>query len=179
MFSPNFSTSATLRDPAQEQQRLSPAERANLVAYLDGELNEAESVAIANKLSNSVSVRREIEMLQKTWQMLEILERPQVDEDFKSRTLTEARLQPHLEDRWLTPLTHGTQYVVGVLFRLAILAAVAGLGYAATALLWPDPSQRLIQDLGIAEHLDAYQAVGNFEFLSELERRPEFNPPSK
>ena len=175
----NFETSSTLRDPAQEQQRLSPAERANLVAYLDGELNEAESLAISNKLANSVSVRREIEMLQKTWQMLEMLERPQVDEDFKSRTLTEARLSPPLQDRWLTLVTDAARNVAGLVLRLAILAILAGAGYAATALLWPDLSQRLVEDLGIAEHLDEYQAVGNFEFLSELERRPEFNPPPR
>ena len=52
---------------ASETQRLTDAERANLVAYLDGELNEAETRALGTKLTQSVTARREIESLQKTW----------------------------------------------------------------------------------------------------------------
>ena len=76
---------------ALEQQRLSPAERANLVAYLDRELNEAESRAIATKLSLSPTARREVEALEKTWELLEQLPRPKASEDFTERTLTEVR----------------------------------------------------------------------------------------
>ena len=47
---------------APEQQRLSPGERANLVAYLDRELNEAETRAITTKLTQSVTARRELEL---------------------------------------------------------------------------------------------------------------------
>ena len=35
------------------EQRLSPEERANLAAYIDGELSESESRVIATKLSLS------------------------------------------------------------------------------------------------------------------------------
>ena len=76
---------------ALEQQRLTPAERANLVAYLDGELNEAESRAIATKLSLSPTARREVEALEKTWELLEQLPRPKAPENFTERTLTEVR----------------------------------------------------------------------------------------
>ncbi len=68
-----------------EQQRLTPAERSNLVAYLDGELNEAESRAIATKLTKSATARREIEGLEKTWELLELLPRPKASEDFTAR----------------------------------------------------------------------------------------------
>ena len=43
--------------PAGPEQRLSPEDRANLVAYLDGELTEAESRAMATKLSLSATAR--------------------------------------------------------------------------------------------------------------------------
>src|SRR3954451_11306178 len=72
-----------------DQQRLTPNERADLVAYLDGELGEAESRAIATKLAHSATARREVEFLEKTWELLEYLPRPKASEDFTARTLTE------------------------------------------------------------------------------------------
>ena len=74
-----------------DQQRLTPAERADLVAYLDGELDDAQSRAIATKLTHSTTARREIEALEKTWELLEYLPRAQAPEDFTARTLTEVQ----------------------------------------------------------------------------------------
>ncbi len=54
-----------------EQLRLTPDERADLVAYIDGELPETHSQAISTKLTHSATARREVEMLQKTWEMLD------------------------------------------------------------------------------------------------------------
>src|SRR3954447_13751660 len=76
---------------AQEQQRLSQAERSNLVAYLDGEWNEAEARALATKLTLSVSARREVEALERTWELLEYLPRPRASAELTTRTLTVAR----------------------------------------------------------------------------------------
>ena len=56
-----------------EQLRLTPDERADLVAYVDGELPEAHSRTISTKLTQSATARREVEMLQKTWEMLDHL----------------------------------------------------------------------------------------------------------
>ena len=63
--------------PGPESQRLSPAERDNLVAYLDGELPDGESRRIATKLTSSPTARREVEALERTWQLLDHLPRPQ------------------------------------------------------------------------------------------------------
>src|SRR4051794_34751846 len=71
------------------EQRLSQVERGNLVAYLDGELNEPETRAIATKLTQSVSARREAEALEKTWELLEYLPRPKAGPEFTARTLSE------------------------------------------------------------------------------------------
>src|SRR5437879_2936082 len=73
-----------------DQQRLSQAERANLVAYLDQELNEAEAHAIATKLTLSVSARREVDALEKTWELLDYLPRPKATPELTERTLAEA-----------------------------------------------------------------------------------------
>src|SRR5277367_6081793 len=76
-----------------DQQRLSIDERANLVAYLDGELNDAQARSIATKLTQSLTARREVEALQKTWEMLDLLPRPKASEDFTARTLSVATQQ--------------------------------------------------------------------------------------
>src|SRR4051794_31868018 len=72
-----------------DQQRLTPTERADQVAYLDGELGDADARAIATKLSNSATARREVESLEKAWELLDHLPRPRAAEDFTARTLTE------------------------------------------------------------------------------------------
>ncbi len=68
-----------------EQLRLTPDERADLVAYIDGELPETHSQAISTKLTHSATARREVEMLQKTWEMLDFLPRPQLPSSFRRR----------------------------------------------------------------------------------------------
>jgi anti-sigma factor RsiW len=73
-----------------DQQRLTPDDRSNLVAYLDGELNDAQARAMATKLTQSVTARREADALRKTWELLDLLPRPKASEDFTARTLTVA-----------------------------------------------------------------------------------------
>jgi hypothetical protein len=67
-----------------DQLRLTPDERADLVAYVDGELPEGHAQTIATKLTKSATARREVEMLQKTWEMLDYLALPQATEHFSS-----------------------------------------------------------------------------------------------
>jgi len=159
---------------APDQQRLTPAERADLVAYLDGELDDARSRAIATKLTHSTTARREIEVLEKTWELLEYLPRAQAPEDFTARTLTEIQQLTHRGDqRERAVLLTARRLVMGGAWALATLLALS-LGYAATRWAWPDPTARLSRDLPIAEHLDEYRDVGSKRFLQELADSPEF-----
>ncbi len=158
-----------------DQQRLSPEERANLVAYLDGELNDAESRSIATKLTQSMTARREVEFLQKTWEMLDLLPRPKASEDFASRTLTFAG--DSVPPKRLIPAAAAR--AVGRAARVLTLALLSALLFAAGYLLivrvWPNPSARLARDLSIAESLDEYRAVGGIDYLKQLDTAPEFN----
>ncbi|HMB08354.1 MAG TPA: hypothetical protein VKP69_32060 [Isosphaeraceae bacterium] len=78
-------------------QRFTPAVRHNLLAYLDGGLGEGEVRAIATKLTLSSTARREVEALQKTWELLKYLPRPKVSGAFTARTLIEVH-QPAAAD---------------------------------------------------------------------------------
>jgi len=157
-----------------DQQRLTSAERANLVAYLDGELNEAEAQAIATKLTKSVIARREIEVLEKTWELLDHLPRARVSEDFTARTLTEVERLTSQDEHFDSVLKQTTERVIRItVWVLASLLAFGG-GYLATNRLWPNPVARLVRDLSIAEHLEEYREVGDFELLQALAHSPEF-----
>jgi len=158
-----------------DQQRLTPSERGDLVAYLDGELEEAEARAIATKLAHSATARREVEALEKAWELLEYLPRPKASEDFTARTLTEVA-RADIQEGWLdSRLSQTVQKVIrGGVWTVAAALAF-GIGYALMQWAWPNPSERLIRDLPIAEHLDEYRDVGTFEFLKELANSPEFN----
>jgi anti-sigma factor RsiW len=155
-----------------DQQRLSVEERANLVAYLDGELPDAQSRAISTKLTQSLTARREVEALQKTWEMLDLLPLPKASEDFTARTLSVATRRP--DGRIASAASEVFRKVgVGLVWTFAATALFV-VGYLLTAMVWPNPSARLARDLPIAEYLDEYRDVGSFEYLEKLDSTAEF-----
>src|SRR5947209_1854609 len=71
-----------------DERPLSDEERAELVAYLDGEADEATRRALEAKLSRDPQARAEAEALKRTWALLDFLPRPEPSTDFTTRTLT-------------------------------------------------------------------------------------------
>jgi anti-sigma factor RsiW len=159
-----------------EQLRLTPDERADLVAYVDGELPEAMQRALSTKLTQSATARREVEMLRKTWELLGHLTFPEVDPRFSERTITEIRRLELGNPAWSSSVKalSGRLMLAGAYALLGIVSL--GIGYAATRWLWPDPSARLVRELSLAEHLEEYLEVGSFDFLKELAESTDFNP---
>jgi ferric-dicitrate binding protein FerR (iron transport regulator) len=158
-----------------DQQRLTPDERSVLVAYLDGELDEAESRAIATKLARSATARREVESLEKTWDLLDHLPRPRAPEDFTFRTLTEIERQDVEGGKLGSAIGESARKALRGLIWAIGSAIAFGIGYAIMQWFWPNPSARLARDLPIAEHLDEYRDVNTYDFLKELVDSPEFN----
>lgn len=160
---------------APEHQRLSPDERSNLVAYLDGELPEPQALVISNKLTQSVTARREADLLQKAWEMLDHLPRPQASDNFTARTLAEADAVAGRGDRLVSAASEMTRKVLVGAGWVGVAVVLALVGFVITSRLWPNPSARLATDLSIAESIDAYREVGGIEFLRQLDLAPEFN----
>jgi anti-sigma factor RsiW len=154
---------------------LTPDERAELVAYLDGELPEAVSRVIATKLTHSATARREVESLRKTWELLGHLTLPQVSEQFTDRTISQIRLLEQRASRWEPTVKSWSARVAYTGVYLILAGVCLGLGYAGCRWIWPDPSAQLARDLSLAEHLDEYLDVGSFEFLSHLANSAEFS----
>lgn len=157
-----------------DQLRLTPDERANLVAYVDGELPEVSARAIATKLTQSATARREVEMLQKTWELLGHLPMPQVDAQFSERTITEIQRLELKAPGWDPRVKSWTARSAQAIIYLVLCGVGLGLGYVAARWFWPDPAARLAQDLSLAEYLNEYLEIGSFEFLSQLAESPEF-----
>lgn len=116
-----------------EPSPLSERERADLTAYLDGELTGEAARALEVKLNLHPQARAEAEALRRTWDMLDFLPRPQPSADFTHRTME--RLTP-------LPSTRRGKLRMRCL-RLAWLAAIllaAWGGYVAYSWLAPiDP----------------------------------------
>jgi anti-sigma factor RsiW len=162
-----------------EQLRLTPDERANLVAYIDGELPDAASRVLSTKLTHSATARQEVEVLKKTWELLGHLPFPAVDAQFSERTITEIRRIELKSPAWESSVKALSSWAAQIVAYLVLGGMAVGVGYAATHWLWPDPSARLARELSLAEHLEEYLEVESFDLLQELADLPEFSPATR
>jgi len=151
--------------------RFTPEERENLTAYLDGELEEKVAAEIEHKLTRSEVARREVDILSRTWDMLNLLPRLTISEEFSRKTMSIARLEnrPASWD-WYTNLIVWTRRVTILTVWVAAICLLAFVGFQTTNRWIPDPSRQLVEELPLIEHLDNYREVGDLDFLSQLEK---------
>ena len=148
--------------------RLSTEQRGDLVAYLDGELEEDTTAAIEHVLAHSNVARNDVEMLARTYDLLDQLPRMTAPEKFTEQTMTTIRLDQvrpdFTETEWYRRLSRGS-----VLFAwtLAMLAASA-LGFMITNAWVPNDEEILVEDFEVIQDLDIYMEVGRYEFLEDL-----------
>lgn len=151
--------------------RLTVEQRANLVAYLDGELDEAETRSIEETLAGSPAARRDVEMLSRAWDLLDHLPRVEPGDEFTQRTVSRLRAvevdKAKTSAQWHIWARRGL-FVAVWLGGLA--AAVVGGVYTAVYAI-PSEGRRMIQDYPVVEKLHEYEAVGSLEFLKELENQ--------
>lgn len=153
-----------------------------LVAYLDGELDSQGCREIEQLLASDESVRAQVQRLERAWEVLDHLPRTSVDPSF-TRTTVEMiavraaeEVAPHQRPGPLRLLK--SVWAWGA----AACVAAALAGYAMLGLAWTDPNQRLISDLPVLEHLDAYRQLDDVEFLRMLKNEGVFassTPPAR
>src|SRR5437660_9357523 len=102
--------------------RLSDEERENLVAYLDGELDEKTAHDLETRLNLDPEARAEADALQQTWGLLDYLPRPEPSVSFTHRTLERLAVQTTAVKsgvpRWLVAAGWAAAVLVGVLAGL-------------------------------------------------------------
>ncbi len=152
--------------------RLTPDQRADLVAYLDGELDEHATTDIETVLSHSAIARNDVEMLARTYDLLDELPRSKASPDFTDRTLKTIhldRVRPDItQTEWFRKARRGS---VLLAWSLAMVGAAA-LGCLVTQRLIPNQSDVLVRDYEVIKDLDVYSEVGSFEFLERLQADP-------
>lgn len=138
-----------------------------LVAYLDGELDAENGRRIETLLATDPKLRRRLQSLERTWDLLDELDTSPVGEPFTHTTLEMVALAgredverekseaPRRRRRWR------------MTFIVCFFAAAAA-GFAAVAMFVPDTNRQLLDDLPVLERFDEYRHVESVEFLRLL-----------
>ena len=165
---------------------LSEEERAELVAYLDGELPKPAALALEAKLNTDPRLRSEVDTLRGTWEMLDYLPKPQPSANFTSRTLDRVSAirpvgrasgvshAPGNRERAL----RWQSWRLGIGWAAAVMvAAVAGYGgghwfsqrtTSPTSKDAVDLQPQLVKDFRIIENRHLYEHVDDMDFLRAL-----------
>ena len=155
-----------------KMKRVSVEDRDNFVAYLDGELSPDEIKKLEGILAHSPVARKDVQMLVRTSELLDLLPRPQATTEFTQRTMATVKLadvKPDLTQSWWYKRAH----LFVVTAAGAGLLVVSGLlGYASTNRWAPSNEELLLRDLPIIQNIDEYRQVGQHEFLERLEGQP-------
>lgn len=148
--------------------RLSAEQRENLVAYLDGELDDSATQNIEQVLAESVVARHDVDMLSRTWDLMNVLPGVKASEEFTRKTLSSIRAA---ESPKASLLDHAAAKHVSRALALSIwgvlLIGAGVLGFQATRLI-PNPTEQLLDDFNIIANLDDYIEIGDVEFLKTL-----------
>ena len=148
--------------------RLTSEDRGNLVAYLDGELDEATSDRIDRTVAENEVARREVELFERVYDLLDHLPEAKVSTEFTQSTIAAVRQQT--ED---VEGSAGRLQNLGYQLRpLVVLAAVSALSTALGVLLgaaaFRSPVEDRLELVPVADHLETLEAVGDLTFLERL-----------
>jgi anti-sigma factor RsiW len=149
----------------EKKQPLNDEERAELVAYLDGQLDDRTAEDIASRLSLDPRARAEADALNRVWDLLDYLPKAEPSPTFTHRTLERlTALRPVSR-----PIRRRRRWVRVVGWAAAVLLAL-GAGFAGTAFLLPRDrtDDKLARDLRVLENRRLYEPIDDLDFLLEL-----------
>jgi len=150
-------------NPTGDQTRIEE----QLVAYLDGELDDADARRIEELLASDAEVRQTLEKLEATWGLLDHLDQAHVDEVFTQSTLemvaVAAAEDVQKQQAEAPRLRRRRWWIAG-----GGMVAAGAAGFLAVLLFWPNPNQQLLRDLPVLERLDQYRQIDDGDFLQRL-----------
>jgi anti-sigma factor RsiW len=157
-----------------KKPHLTEDERAELVAFLDGELAGDAARAVETRINVDPGYRAEAESLKRAWELLDFLPKAEPMPAFTERTLSKLapisavrnRRPPALPGErgwWFWPAVAGGWSVA--------LSLAVGLGYRGYGWAVPrEPSEGdLVRDLRLIENKKAYDNVEDLDFLKRLD----------
>lgn len=123
-----------------------------LTAYLDGELSDAECIAVEKRLAEDSAFHRHMCDLQNAWNMLDSLPLVQPNSQFVQTTV-EMAIAGH------KPKSSVVGNIIKGLMLLLIPAAVFGVSYFLKRESIEQPERELVADLPLIENHDRYTRV--------------------
>lgn len=148
--------------------------RETLGAYLDRELTTEERRSVEERLARDERAREELQRLQRVNDALDALPRATPDETFTRSTLemVAVAVESDLASESDVASPSRRTWLLG----LAGVAAAAVAAFGLSLALAPDPNGPLLRDLEVIENFDAYEAVGDLDYLRELDQTGLFEP---
>jgi anti-sigma factor RsiW len=156
---------------------LNDEDRANLVAYLDGELDERAARALEARLATDPQARAEAESFRRTWEMLDYLPRAEASTTFTNRTLEKLAVQTGPRSL-VRPPRRLPWWLLAAGWAAALLLAAGG-GLTAANLLWPRPpavaddsaevEAQIAQHRRVLENRRLYEHADDIDFLRALD----------
>jgi anti-sigma factor RsiW len=151
--------------PSTESERLDE----ELVAYLDGELDGEAARRMEHRLASEEAVRRRLQQLAQSWDLLDQLPRTTVDDAFTRSTVEVVALAAEEELSQKTATEPRRRRLRWLLTAVAAIGACV-VGFVVVANLRPDPNERLLRDLPVIENQEVLKEAGNIEFLKSLDK---------
>jgi anti-sigma factor RsiW len=150
---------------------LNDDDKAELVAYLDGELDEAATQAVEAKIAVDPAARAELDALKQTWGMLDYLPKASPSPNFTNRTMERLTLEKVGGSR-TAPFPRRSAWLGNVGWAAAVLVALGGGYLVSTRFAAPEPipdaDLPLVQHLRIAEKWRIYENADDLEFVKKL-----------
>lgn len=138
-----------------------------LVAYLDGELPDADRARIEKRLASDVSCQRKLAQLQKAWDLLDMLQKSEPGAEFTRSTVEMVAIQQEKEAELWQSTVKRSQAVWFIGGGLAIALSLAG-GFFLARYQLEAPDRKLLQDMPVIERVDQYRHAESVEFLERL-----------
>ena len=152
-----------------------PNQIEQLVAYLDGELNDEQTAAIEKRLRKDPKLRQMAEELDRTWGMLDALEPVAAGDDFSQQTMqTVAATGSELRQRERASISRLLSSLVGgqtlVWFGMGVIGALIGLGIGAIRGMSEESTQaaQLLRQIDMLQRYPEYSVVPDVQSLREL-----------
>lgn len=147
-----------------------------LVAYLDGELDAEGGRRVEALLATDPKLRRRLQSLERTWDLLDELDTAAVGEPFTHSTLEMVAVAAGEEiERGRSEAPR--RRLKRLAACLAIVVAAAAAGFASVALLAPDADRQLLEDLPLLARFDEYRYAESVGFLRLLRAEGLFSGP--
>lgn len=138
-----------------------------LVAYLDGELDEAETARVESRLASDAEYRQRLQVLQRTWDLLDHLPHTELSDEFTKSTVEVIASKAADE---VAEVRRSSNWSRGILLAAAaaVMLLAGGAAYAITQSFLSAPNSQLVKDYDVIENIDVLRNIDSFEFLKNL-----------